>query len=44
MSALPSSTSSVSEPSSPTSGSTTLRPDSIGAVGVTATVVSAAAP
>ena len=45
MSALPaSSTSSVSEPSSSTSGSTTLRPDSIGAVGVTATVISAAAP
>ena len=45
MSALPaSSTSSVSEPSSSTSGSTALRPDSIGAVGLTATVISAAAP
>ncbi len=45
MSALPaSSTSSVSEPSSSRSGSTTLRPDSIGPVGVTATVISAAAP
>ena len=45
MTALPaSSTSSVSEPSSSTSGSTTLRPDSIGPVGVTATVISAAAP
>ena len=45
MTALPaSSPSSVSEPSSSTSGSTALRPDSIGAVGVTATVISAAAP
>ncbi|WP_246113937.1 APC family permease [Streptomyces montanus] len=45
MSALPaSSTSSVPEPSSSTSVSTTLRPDSIGTVGVTATVISAAAP
>ena len=37
-------TSSVSEPSSSTAGSTALRADAIGAVGVTATVVSAAAP
>ena len=45
MSALSaSSTSSVSEPSSSTPGSTTLRPDSIGTVGVAATVISAAAP
>ncbi|KRF22318.1 APC family permease [Phycicoccus sp. Soil802] len=45
MSALPaSSTSSVSAPSSPRSGSTELRPDSIGTVGVMATVISAAAP
>ena len=45
MSALPaSSTSSVSDPSSSTSGSTALRRDSIGPVGVMATVVSAAAP
>ena len=45
MSALPASpTSSVSEPSSSRSVSTALRPDSIGTVGVTATVVSAAAP
>src|SRR5687768_16421556 len=45
MTALPaSSPSSVSEPSSSASGSSALRPDSIGAVGVTATVISAAAP
>jgi amino acid transporter len=48
MSAVPaSSTSSVSEPSEPSSspsGSSALRPDSIGPVGVTATVISAAAP
>jgi amino acid transporter len=45
MSAPPAgSTSSGSELSSSTSGSTTLRADSIGTVGVTATVVSAAAP
>jgi amino acid transporter len=40
----PTHTSSVSEPSSSSSGSSSLRPDSIGSVGVTATVVSAAAP
>ena len=39
-----SSSSSVSEPSSSTSGSTHLRADAIGTVGVTATVISAAAP
>ena len=45
MSALSaSSTSSVSGSSSSSSGSTALRADSIGAVGVTATVISAAAP
>jgi amino acid transporter len=45
MSALPaSSTSSSPTPSSSTSGSAALRADSIGTVGVTATVVSAAAP
>jgi hypothetical protein len=45
MSAPPAgSTSSSSELSSSTSGATTLRADSIGTVGVTATVVSAAAP
>ncbi len=37
-------TSSVSEPSSSTAGSTHLRADAIGTVGVTATVISAAAP
>ena len=45
MSALtPSSTSSVSAPSTSSSGSTSLRPDSVGTIGVTATVISAAAP
>jgi amino acid transporter len=45
MPVLPASpTSSSSDPSPSTSGSTTLRADSIGTVGVTATVVSAAAP
>ena len=45
MSALSaSSTSSVSEPSSSTSRSSTLRADSLGVVGMTTTVVSAAAP
>ena len=44
MSAVSASSSSVSEPSSSTSGSAKLRPDSIGTMGVTATVISAAAP